>query len=625
MKLLKAEAGVNDGKAGLLSAAGLFAKGGIFDKKSESFNIQELDPYLLFDARSSMLGTLENPTLDLDPATPSTLDVITATRSSVATRTLPDGTIALAEQDTVRVDYTQGAELTPTKFQRIENTDFSQDWTLEGSTLTESQTTAPDGTTPVYELTENTSTSRHRLFVSGISLVVGQDYTVSAYVKKVSSGRFFLINSSALNGIKGFLNLDTGVATLTGGTGTIAVTNEGGDWYRLSVTAQATTTNGFVYMQLQNAQTDVNYTGTGASMLIWGPQLEEGTTASSFVANTTGSPKFTGISATYAARVPMILCEPSATNLLPYSEDFSNSAWTKFGAGTGVAPTATPNYGTSPDGTVSASRIQFDKGSGTGYTNMSVVHDSVSTSSGATTAKSVYLKSNTTEAYEMVIYEVTSASGTNVKKITVTPDWQRFDVYGAISSTTTGIAIGLREINVSGLSNTADVLVWGAQVETGSVATSIIPTSGGDAAARTRAADNLVISGSDFSDFYNASEGTFYAEVIDRTPTIQSAYLFGQAVGQYYLYSNSGASVVDSFDGVNYQGVSGVVANQLFRAAATFDSSTKSISVNGTTSASGAHNGDWGAANKLRIGNGYGTLNGYVKRVIFWPTHSSRL
>ena len=70
MKLLKAEAGVNDGKAGLLSAAGLFAKGGIFDKKSESFNIQELDTYLLFDARSSMLGTLENPTLDLDQATP---------------------------------------------------------------------------------------------------------------------------------------------------------------------------------------------------------------------------------------------------------------------------------------------------------------------------------------------------------------------------------------------------------------------------------------------------------------------------------------------------------------------------------------------------------------------------
>src|SRR6056300_1398156 len=115
MKLLQAEAGVNDGKAGLLSAAGLFSKAGVFDKKSESFNILELDPYLLFDARESMLGTLENPTLDLDPATPSTLDVITATRSGTATYTDANGVIQEAEADTVRVDYTQGEELTPTK------------------------------------------------------------------------------------------------------------------------------------------------------------------------------------------------------------------------------------------------------------------------------------------------------------------------------------------------------------------------------------------------------------------------------------------------------------------------------------------------------------------------------
>ena len=254
---------------------------------------------------------------------------------------------------------------------------------------------------------------------------------------------------------------------------------------------------------------------SAATIYAYGPQLEEGTTASSFVANTTGSPKFiTG--ATYGPRVPMILVEPSATNLLPYSEDFSNSAWSKFGGGTGVAPTVTPDFGTSPDGTLSASRIQFNKGSGTSVGDQSVIFDSAQTSSGSTTSKSVYLKSNTTEAYEMVIYEVTDASGTNVKKITVTPDWQRFHVYGAISATTTGITIGLREISVSGLSNTADVLVWGAQVETGSVATSLIPTAGGNTAARTRAADNLVISSSAFTDFFNGSEGTFYVEVIDR-------------------------------------------------------------------------------------------------------------
>ena len=424
------------------------------------FHPNELDPYLLFDARDSMIGTLENPTLDLDPSKPDTLNVITATRSSVATRTLPDGTIALAEQDTVRVDQTQGAELTPTKFQRVGYTDFSQDWTLEGSTLTESQTTAPDGTTPVYELTENTGTSRHRLFDSGIPLVVGQDYTVSAYVKKVSSGRFFLINSSALNGIKGFLNLDTGVATLTSGTGTIAATDEGDDWYRLSVTAEATSTNGFVYMQLQNAQTDVTYTGTGASMLIWGPQLEEGTTASSFVANTTGSPKFiTG--ATYGPRVPMILVEPSATNLVSYSEDFSQSSWDKQSGGTGVAPAITSNDTIAPDGTQSADKVVFNKGAADDPSNYSILSDAFPSQQNTA---SLFIKADTHQ-------RIVIRNSSNWVAYDVTTEWTR------IEQTDTGgsLQIGLRDgYGVPNVPDTATVYIWGAQVEAGSVATSSV-------------------------------------------------------------------------------------------------------------------------------------------------------
>ena len=57
------------------------------------FSPLDLDPYLLFDTQSSMIGTLENPTLDLDPANPDTLDVITASRAGVATYTDADGLI----------------------------------------------------------------------------------------------------------------------------------------------------------------------------------------------------------------------------------------------------------------------------------------------------------------------------------------------------------------------------------------------------------------------------------------------------------------------------------------------------------------------------------------------------
>ena len=62
-----------------------------------SFNPLSLDPYLLFDSRSSMKGELEATTLDLDPSNPDSLDVITATRSGVATYTDADGLIQTAD------------------------------------------------------------------------------------------------------------------------------------------------------------------------------------------------------------------------------------------------------------------------------------------------------------------------------------------------------------------------------------------------------------------------------------------------------------------------------------------------------------------------------------------------
>ena len=623
MKLQRPDPGIDAAKSGLHGKAGIFFNAGLF-LKGGGFNPLDLDPYLLFDAETSMRGTLEAFTLDLDPANPSTLDVITATRAGTATFTDANGLIASAPANTVRVDQTQGAELTPTKFQRVENTDFST-WSHARTSDTANAAISPDGQNNATYVEQNAGQTNAGSIYRFDAAVTGV-FTLSVYAKKKEKDFIVLYDS---NVGRTYFNLETGtVGTIAAGN-TANIEDAGNGWFRCSTTFTASSSGVKAFYVGDTDNSTVVTDGGG--IYIYGPQFEEGTTASDFVANTTGSPKFiTG--PTFGPRVPMILVEPSSENLLPYSEDISNSAWTKFGAGTGVVPTVTPDFGTAPDGTLSASRVQFNKGSGTSIGDMSNIFDSAQTSSGATTSKSVYLKSNTTEAYEMVIYEVTDASGTNVKKITVTPDWQRFHVYGAIASTTTGISIGLREISVSGLSNTADVLVWGAQVEAGSVATSYIPTSGGDAAARTRNADDLVISGSDFTDFFNPSQGTFYIELIDRTPLIQSAYIFGQSVGQYYLYSNS-SNNVDSYDGTNFQSLPGVVANELFRAAATFSSApTKNISLNGQTTGQGSfssipetHTGSWGAATILKIGNGYGTLNGYVKRLIFWPTSSDNL
>ena len=488
-----------------------------------SFSPFALNPYLLFDARDSMVGTLENPTLDLNPALPETLDVITATRAGTATYTDVNGNIATAQSNTVRVDHTQGAELTPTVYQYFQTDLSGSYWAKRNSTIT-SGFSSPDGGNNAFKLVA--SQADGDVFASVAS---GNSHTkvVSVFAKANSATSKLRIQEQNYTGKRTEFDLNLGTITYSNSSGTSTIENVGDGWYRCAHVETYSSGFNTVAFALRSVTAD--------SLLLFGPQVEEGTTPTTFVANTTGSPLWIA-SPTFGPRVPMILVEPSATNLLTYSEDFSNAAWTKFGAGTGVAPTVTPDFGTSPDGTVSASRVQFNKGSGTTTGDQSTIFDAEATSSGATTSKSVYLKSNTNEAYEMVIYEVTNASGTNVKKITVTPDWQRFDVYGAVSSTTTGISIGLREISVSGLSNTADVLVWGAQLETGSVATSYIPTSGGNAAARTRNADDLsidpdstnLVTHSDFSGGWqeyliNSSAGSGYSSNASRVITSTGA------------------------------------------------------------------------------------------------------
>jgi hypothetical protein len=56
---------------------------------------------------------------------------------------------------------------------------------------------------------------------------------------------------------------------------------------------------------------------------------------------------------------------------------------------------------------------------------------------------------------------------------------------------------------------TSSLILWGAQLEAGAFATSYIPTV---ASQVTRAGDLAVMTGTNFSSWYNATEGTFYAQ-----------------------------------------------------------------------------------------------------------------
>jgi len=598
-----------------------------------SFSPLLLNPYLLFDARESMVGTLENPTLDLNPALPETLDVITATRSGTATYTDPDGNIATAAADTVRVDYTQGAELTPTKYQRIENTDFSS-WSHARTSGTANAAISPDGQNNATYVEQNAGQTNAGSIYRFDAAFTGV-FTLSVYAKKKEKDFVVLYDS---NVGRTYFNLDTGtVGTIAAGN-TANIEDAGNGWFRCSTTFTASSGTVKAFYVGDNDNNSV-VTDSGG-IYVWGPQLEEGTTASDFVENTTGSPKFIA-SATYGPRVPMILVEPSATNLVAYSEDFSNSTYEK----TRVA--ITTDDAISPDGNTSA-----DKLSATVTTGSHFLKIDRTVSSGASYTFSVFVKKGEYDWVNITLFGTgwtdstksinfnasTGEFGTVTSGVTHTSEslangWYRLSITNTTVSTSVAVRLyACPDDNILSFTGdgTSGLYLWGAQFEAGSVATSIIPTSGSTV---TRQADALVISGSDFTDFFNGSEGTFYIEAVDRQATGSShAYLGGQDTTRLFLYNYDDIPNLITYDGANDYQLGSIVSNQLFRGAVSYKTgvspapSVLSLSFNGTTTSDQPYSENFSTTNIFKIGSGYSKVfSGHFRRIIYWPYHSDRL
>ena len=163
---------------------------------------------------------------------------------------------------------------------------------------------------------------------------------------------------------------------------------------------------------------------------------------------------------------PSVLLEPQRTNLITYSEAFENSFWSKFGTSFSV----TDNDSISPSGYLNASKLNVSNTDNLLYSSISF--------------------SATNEAWTFSIYAKGSGSFTmnirlsgnaaTTQTMTLTSDWQRFDVTSVNGTSVTSVESFLD------LNNIVNVDIFGAQLEQGSYATSYIPTQG---SAVTRVAD----------------------------------------------------------------------------------------------------------------------------------------
>jgi hypothetical protein len=244
-----------------------------------------------FDANGAVCAAyLPIPDLDLD-FTLGILDPrITFSRTTNATVTGSNGLIQFAPMNLL------------TFSEQFDNAA----WTKGRLSVTANSIAAPDGTVTAEKIVENTATDTHYVYQTPSLSAIG--YTLSVYLK-AAERTFAKINCFRGTEYSGYVNLLTGaVSGLTGGA-TLTTVDVGDGWWRcaLSFTVATAGNSDSGVRTSVNGTTDV-YTGDGTSgIYIWGAQLEQSSTATTYNPTT-------------------------VKNLLGFTENFDNAAWTKSNA-----------------------------------------------------------------------------------------------------------------------------------------------------------------------------------------------------------------------------------------------------------------------------------------------------
>jgi hypothetical protein len=310
------------------------------------------------------------------------------------------------------------------------------------------------------------------------------------------------------------------------------VQNVGSGWYRITLSNLTAISIGSIYLGLATGNSET-YTGNGTSSIaFWGAQFETGDIATDYIATTTAAVSVGPVSGLprldyLGSTCPRLLLEPQRTNLVGFSEQMDNGAWTKQ-AGTVVTANAT----ISPDGYQNADLV-VGTGNGIFQSDKTVPTTTPNT-------KSVYLKG--VSGGEVVILQDPTQTVSNTI-CNLTTNWQRF----TLTETQSG---GLGGLWVSGIP-AGGIYIYGCQLEAGAYATSYIPTLG---ASVTRVADAATTAS--VPSLIGQTEGTMFIE-FNRTNTFEAAFfMLSNLVGTtanayqnsfYFLQQANGTMVVEVY------------------------------------------------------------------------------
>ena len=593
------------------------------------------------------------PSLLLDFANTKKLDSrITFTRTTTAT--YYDGvTTAKAEENLL----TRSQELNL--------------WTPTNATVGTDTDVAPDGTTTAEAVKESSATGVHRIQQPATTALAGSTvYTLSVFVKQKTGSRYATIgiSSDSSNFASATFDLSSGTntQTLTNSytSASATITASVSSWYRITLTATTNasgSTSALMFLGLSATSTFGissrgfdSYTGDDTSeILYWGAQLEQRSSVTSYTATTTQPiTNYIPVLLTAASGVARfdhnpttdeslgLLIEEQRTNLLTYSADFSNAAWT----GT-TTTSVTANAITSPDGTVNADKIipdtdveaHFRQQTYAGFTASTVYTLSAYAKAGEWSTLQIYPASAAFSGLPYANFQLTTGiatagNGGTASMVAVGNGWYRCTLTATASTTASANCVyavyntanPARAATVAG-DGYSGIYIWGAQLEAGAFATSYIATT---SATVTRNADAASMTGTNFSSWYSAGQGTLYADinpmalaasngvVINDNTTSNRIRLATTSVSDQGTVTVSGTAQATLDGGTP-------VANTNMKLAMTYQVNNFALSLNGATAVTDT-SGTVPVVSQLQIGSETTTVgNLQIKKIAYYPIAST--
>ena len=461
------------------------------------------------------------PTLSLDFANTKRLDSrITFTRSTGAT--YYDGkTVAKAEENLL------------TYSQEFDNSYWLSNSLANGSISTNTvETLAPDGTNTADKFVgaATSSVKRFGKYWNNAPIIWSGTGTFSVFAKYGNSQYFHAVCTKAESGgyygrIVG--DLQNGTITDSSGVSDYGVQNVGNGWYRFWFTFNHSSAAFQIELGLVPNSSGNAYDGNGrlttgsetpanSNFYIWGAQLEQRSSVTAYTP-TTSQPitNYIPVLQSAAANVARfdhdpvtgeskgLLIEEQRSNLLTYSEDFSNEAWIKQDS------TITANTVIAPDGTLTGDTVALTADVISGIYNYAA--------SAGTFTLSIFAKAKQGQAgtkFRLISYSSTDG-GSESSYFTLSESWQRFSWTRTVTAGTNWYVL-----NESG-GGAKEFYIWGAQLEAGAFPTSYIKT---EASQVTRAADVASMTGTNFSSWYNALNGVFYYDFADGNVASHAGY-----------------------------------------------------------------------------------------------------